>query len=110
MGDEKISIFAWGGAYAHRSSLDKYFSKISHKQNKSWIFLKQAKITTVAPFRSANSDFDMKLKIVVEVKLGPYTESETSNMPRISYTCFPIFLALMTLSRSVDESEVSASE
>ena len=34
-GDEKISSFAWGGAYAHRSSLDKYFSKISHKQNKS---------------------------------------------------------------------------
>ena len=78
-GDEKISSFAWGGAYAHRSSLDKYFSKISHKQNKSWIFLKQAKITTVAPFRSENSDFLMKLKIVGEVKLGPYTEAETSD-------------------------------
>ena len=26
-GDEKISSFAWGGAYAHRSSLDKYFQK-----------------------------------------------------------------------------------
>ena len=34
-GDEKISSFALGGGYAHRSSLDKYFSKISHKQNKS---------------------------------------------------------------------------
>ena len=34
-GDEKISSLAWRGAYAHRSSLDKYFSKISHKQNKS---------------------------------------------------------------------------
>ena len=77
-GDEKISTFAWGGAYAHRSSLDKYFSKISHKQNKSWIFLKQAKITTVAPFRSENSDFLMKLKIVGEVKLGSYTEAQTS--------------------------------
>ena len=28
-GNEKISSFARGGAYAHRSSLDKYFSKIS---------------------------------------------------------------------------------
>ena len=78
-GDEKISTFAWGRAYTHKSSLDKYFSKISHKQNKSWIFLKQAKITTVAPFRSENSDFLMKLKIVGEVKLGPYTEAETSD-------------------------------
>ena len=108
-GDEKISSFAWGGAYAHRSSLDKYFSKISHKQNKSWIFLKQAKITTVAPLRSENSDFLMKFKIVGEVKLGPYTESKTSNTPRIPYTRFPILLTLMTLSRSVGESEVSAS-
>ena len=66
------NTFAWGGAYAHRSSLDKYFSKISHKQNKSWIF------TTVAPFKSEKLDYLMKLKIVGEVKLGPYTESETS--------------------------------
>ena len=28
--NEKKSSFAWGGAYAHRSSLDKYFSKIPH--------------------------------------------------------------------------------
>ena len=105
MGDEKISTFA----YAHRSSLNKYFSKISHKQNKSWIFLKQAKITKVAPFRSENLDYLMKLKILGEVKLGPYSESETSNPPRIPYTHFPILLTLMTLSRSVDESEVLAS-
>ena len=62
MGDEKISSFAWGGAYmpiAHTSSLDKFFSKISHKQ-KELIFLKQVRITTVAPFRNENSDFLMK--------------------------------------------------
>ena len=44
-----------------------------------WIFLKQAKNTTVATFRSENSDFLMKLKIVEEVKLGPNTEAETSD-------------------------------
>ena len=78
-GDEKISSFAWGRAYVHRSSLDKYFSKISHKK-KSWTFLKQAKITTVAPLRSENSVFHMKCKIVGEVKLGLYTEAETSDL------------------------------
>ena len=72
-------------------------------------YLKNSKITTVAPLRCENSDFLMKLKIIGEVKLGPYTESETSNTPRIPYTRFPILLTLMTLSRSVDESEVSAS-
>ena len=60
------------------SSLIKYFSKISYTKNKSWIFLKQTKITT--PLRSENSDFLMKFKIVEEVKLRPYTEAETSNL------------------------------
>ena len=36
-------------------------------------------MTTVAPSGSENSDFFMKLKIVGEVKLGPYTEAETSD-------------------------------
>ena len=55
-----------------------FFKNISYK-NKSWNFLKQAKITTVAPLRSENSDFLMKFKIVGEVRLGPYTEAETSD-------------------------------
>ena len=56
-----------------------------------------------------NSDLLMKLEIVGEVKLGPYTKFETSNMPRIPHTRFPILITLMTLSKSVNESEVSAS-
>ena len=38
-----------------------------------------SKITTVAPLRSENSVFLMKCKIVEEVKLGTYTEAETSD-------------------------------
>ena len=41
-------------------------------------FIKQTKITRVAPLRSENSDFLMKFKIVDEVKLGSYTDTETS--------------------------------
>ena len=37
-------------------------------------------MTTVAPLRSENSVFLMKCKIVEEVKLGPYTEAETSGL------------------------------
>ena len=50
----------------------------------------------------------MKLKILREVKLGPYTEAETSNTPRILCMRFQILLTFMTFSRSVDESEVLA--
>ena len=91
MGDEKIS------SYAHKSSLDKYFSKISHEQNKSWIFLKQAKITTVAPFRSENSDFQMKLKIVGDFKLGPSTESEFSLLKGATVVFFACFRKIQLL-------------
>ena len=38
-----------------------------------------AVIVTRSPFRSENSEFLIKLKIVGEVKLGPYTEAETSD-------------------------------
>ena len=38
------------------------------------------KITTMAPLKSENSVFLMKCKIVGEVKLGPYTEAETSDL------------------------------
>ena len=51
-GVEKMSSFAW----REGQILTNIF------QNKSRIFLKQAKITTVAPFGSENSDFLMKLK------------------------------------------------
>ena len=51
----------------------------------------------------------MKCKIVEEVKLVSYTEAETSNMPCIPYTHLPILITIMTFSRGVDVSELSAS-
>ena len=52
------------------------------KQNKSRIFLKQAKITIVACFsRSENLDLLMKLKIVGEVKLKPIFYKSNAKKP-----------------------------
>ena len=50
-----------------------------HLREREQFFLLIELSTTVAPLRSENSDFLMKFKIEGEVKLGPYTESETSD-------------------------------
>ena len=63
-------------------------------QKKRVEFSKTGKITTVDPLRSENSDFLMKFKIVGEVELGPYTESETLHpvhaLPNITYFNDPL--------------------